>query len=278
MRYKLTYIYHDCFLLEMQDMAVLFDYFADSEQMACDVKERRKRKEELPDFLKHLNNDINLYVVVSHHHKDHFSSAIFEWSKFFCNIHYIISEDVAKFPFSFRKCDKESRCSSVSNSADIVAVLRPGEEYADERLQIKAFPSTDIGNSYMLTIAGKKFFHAGDLNLWQWHDDTQAEITAAQNAYFPIVEHISQQTEEIELCMFPVDSRLGGDYAQGARIFLENLHIRHFVPMHFCLADNQKDVASRREDAFKIENYAASSDAEIICLGERGDCFSASAF
>lgn len=276
MRYQLTYIYHDCFLLQTPDATVLFDYFADSAEMAGDKKKQRKKKNDIPGFLHHLSPETNLYIVVSHHHKDHFTSSIFHWCKRFVKIKYIISEDVGKFPFSFCKAVGKGNNGEASGHINgEVYILRPGEEYSDSRLRIKAFDSTDIGNSYLLAISDTNFFHAGDLNLWEWEDDTPEESASAREAYMRIVNQISQECGNMELCMFPVDSRLGGDYAAGARIFLQKLKIHRFVPMHFCLADNHANMDLRRRDAFRIENYARNTESEIICLGCTGDCFSA---
>ena len=60
---KITYIHHSSFLVEMEQIALLFDYF----------------EGEIPE----IRQDQLLIVFASHRHGDHFSPGIFESDQFF---------------------------------------------------------------------------------------------------------------------------------------------------------------------------------------------------
>ena len=166
---RLTYIYHDGFLLQTPEVNVVFDYWKDPESAE-------------PRFLQTLETKKPLYVLVSHHHKDHFNPEIFQWSDRFDDIHYIISRD------TFRAARHFINPGSLYHGLkrvdpDKVVALAPGEVYRDKHIRVEAFGSTDIGNSYLLQTGGKTIFHAGDLNAWVWKDEsTPQEIEEALTA------------------------------------------------------------------------------------------------
>ena len=86
----------------------------------------------------------------------------------------------------------------------------------------------------MVTVDGKRIFHAGDLNAWVWKDEsTPAEIEAALRDFDAVLAPIEARYKSIDLAMFPEDPRLGRDYDEGARIFRSRFDIGWFVPMHY---------------------------------------------
>ena len=112
--------------------------------------------------------------------------------------------------------------------------LKQGDTYADERLQVKAFGSTDVGVSFRVTLADKVLFHAGDLNNWHWKDEsTPQEVAGAEKMYLHELELLARETPHIDLALFPIDPRLGSDFMRGAAQFVERLHPDLLVPMHF---------------------------------------------
>ena len=75
---KVTYLYHSGFAIEDEQALYVFDYY----------------KGELPVIAK----EKQMYVFVSHRHKDHYNSEIFDWEKEHPNILYILSDDVEAEP------------------------------------------------------------------------------------------------------------------------------------------------------------------------------------
>lgn len=237
----LKYIYHDCFVYGSSQMNVIFDYRADP--WGGDR------------FLDEIDTALPLYVVVSHHHKDHFTPRIFDWARRFPKIHFILSKDTARAVNYILK-PNSTYLGPHRVDRSKVSVLRPGEVFEDENLRIEAYGSTDIGNSYMLrTPRGRNIFHAGDLNAWVWKDEsTPAEIKAAIRDFEAILARIVPR--RIDLAMFPVDARLGRDYWEGAYRFLRKFQVGMFISMHFALQTGLDECARFAAAATDFSRYA----------------------
>lgn len=266
----LTYIHHSSFLLRQEGTcSILFDYWKPDDRPFARSREDRdketgKRKD--PWFLESIPTELPFFVVVSHHHKDHYNPAIFDWKKRFPNIRYILSKDTARFArHLLKKLPSES-----------VQVLEPGDVYSEGPVEIHAFGSTDIGNSYGILISKRdgstiKVFHAGDLNSWLWLDEsTPDEIADMRGRFSSILEDISREFPKLDLAMFPVDSRLGRGYEEGASLFVHKIDVARFFPMHFSLGESEEEIAQRKKDARNFELYAAER-GEYIALQQTGD-------
>ena len=259
---KITYIWHDCFVVERPQYVLIFDYWRDP---ITDVQKTDTDKS-YPSFLSELPEEKPLYIIVSHHHKDHFNKDIFKWGEKVANIRYIISKDVRRHIRYL--LNPESTYSGSRPDPDRITVLDRGEIYEDSIIQVEAFGSTDIGNSYCVTDKeGVSIFHAGDLNAWIWKDEsTDKEVAEALEKFRSIVGEISEKHSKIDYAMFPVDSRIGRDYFTGAGIFVREIEIKHFFPMHFGLGETPCEQQRYRRDAARIELYANPERGEYICL------------
>lgn len=258
----LTYICHSCFLLDTPDCAVVFDYWKDptAEDSAH------------PRFLDTIPPDKPFYVVVSHHHKDHFVKEIFDWKPPFSHIHYILSKDVARHARHYLKANSLYR--GVKLDAEDYTVMRPGDTFTDSSITVKAFGSTDTGNSYVVDLDGRHIFHAGDLNAWMWKDESSpAEVAEAIQAYNRILAGIASEYPALDIAMMPVDSRIGTDYFTGAAMLVRIIDVRRFIPMHFALG-SEEEQRRRRRDALAFDLYANPNRGEYIGLASPYDRFS----
>lgn len=180
-----------------------------------------------------------LYVFVSHHHKDHFSETIYD----LCgeDAVYIVGYDVPQPHRGVR--------------------MAPGEERGFGPVNVKAFGSTDEGVSYMVSYAGIRLFHAGDLNLWHWRDEsTITQIEEAEKAFYDCVAPIPQGT--IDVAFFPVDPRQGSMYDAGAGYFVMTVKPQILIPMHF---QGRADVAVR------FAATGSTQTTQVIALQEAGE-------
>ena len=206
---KLTYIYQSGFALEWDGFSILTDYCRDSSG-------------ETGGGYVHghlLKRPGTLYILVSHSHTDHFNPEIFNWQKEKNNIVYILSKDIAGVH------------SHLPEGAIILDKLQCWE---DSRIKVQAFGSTDIGISFLVETGGKKIFHAGDLNNWHWEEEsTPEEVKGYETNYLDELELLAQTATHLDIAMFPVDPRLGKDYARGARQFIDRIKTDWFIPMHF---------------------------------------------
>lgn len=262
---SLTYIFHSCFLLKAEGCcSVIFDFWK------CSADEERSRydRQELPAFLETVPQDLPLYVVVSHHHKDHFNPSVFRWTEMHRNIRFVLSNDTARFARHYLQKMPEGSYT----------VLRNGEEFSEGAFRIKAFPSTDIGNSYVVSLQlqgmERSFdvLHAGDLNSWLWLDEsTESEIKKMQGDYRAALRDIAADFPKLDIAMFPVDSRLGRGYYTGAYELVRKMAVDRFFPMHFGLGENVAERQTREADAHRFDLYANKEYGEYIALQSPGE-------
>lgn len=203
-----------------------------------DASEHGADKRSLPDR-DALSAFKKLYVFVSHHHDDHFSEAIYD----LCgdDAVYILGFDVPQ-PHRGER-------------------MKPGEERGFGPVSVQAFGSTDEGVSFLVEYTGITFFHAGDLNLWHWRDESSiTQIETAERAFYDCVEPIPQ--EKIDVAFFPVDPRQGSMYDAGAGYFVMTVKPRIMIPMHF---QGRADVAVR----FSLTGE--TKHTKIVAIEQPGD-------
>ena len=198
-----TYLFHSGFLVAVGDVLLVFDYW-------------RGENNELPPKACISEKDFarfrSVYVFVSHSHVDHFDPIIYDWDKAKYHIEYIISDDLPNDIPGHR--------------------MRAGDELSLEDIHVQAFDSTDLGVSFYVTVMGRSIFHAGDLNLWHWREEsTVREIKQAEDDFYQAVDPIRQLS--IDLCMFPLDPRQGGLFDAGINHFVMSVKPRVVIPMHW---------------------------------------------
>lgn len=244
---SVTYIYHDCFVVETERHCLIFDYWKDP---LAGIEGK-----DFPPLLDEIDTSKKIYVIVSHHHKDHFSRRIFYWQERFPGMEYIISEDTfraVKYMLKEGGTYQGTRPKSGS-----VHVLQPGDKYCGgEDFRIRAYASTDTGNSYAVECDGRKIFHAGDLNAWLWiGESTPKEVAEAREDYLRILDNIGEEYREFDVAMFPVDSRMDKEYWWGAAQFVRKFRIDFFIPMHFELVMAPEEKEQRRMDAARFSLF-----------------------
>ncbi len=205
-----TYFHHSGFTVAVGKTLLIFDYW-------------RGENGELDEKAQLSGRDFEGYdqilVFVSHDHEDHFDEVIYSWDHEHLPMTYIVSDDLP-----IGKRGKR---------------MKPGDEMTVGDAKIHAYDSTDKGVSFYVTVGGLHIFHAGDLNLWHWRDEsTLREIARAERDYYAAVAPI--EGLPMDICMFPVDPRMGGMYDAGANHFIMAVKPRLFIPMHW---QNRPEVA-----------------------------------
>lgn len=248
---KLTYIFHSGFAVETQSCVLVFDYWMDPADCMPVILSKGKP----------------VYVLVSHFHEDHFSREIFSWRQ--CYPHtsftYILSKDI----FKHNRCQK--------NEADVLMVK--GKSWCDKNIKIVAAGSNDSGVSWIVEVAGKRIFHAGDLNNWyakfltsDYNGGTirsfefgEIDPQKDEKQYLVELKDIKKMTDSFDVVLFPVDGRIGNGYTRGARQFIEQFQTGLFVPMHF-VASGSKSAWRMKEftDAVQIPFWKIAHEGESI--------------
>lgn len=197
-----TYFHHSGFTVGCDSTLLVFDYW------------RGERNEVTPELAlseADFKGYSQVLFFVSHEHPDHYDQAIYDF-KHLNFVHYIISADMPP-----------------EAMGDRMAV---GDRRTYGGVAVTAYASTDLGVSYYVEIGGLHIFHAGDLNLWHWREEsTLRQITQAENLYYDAVKPLIGKP--IDVCMFPVDPRMGGMYEAGANHFIMTCKPHVFIPMHW---------------------------------------------
>ncbi|MDR0938391.1 MAG: MBL fold metallo-hydrolase [Mediterranea sp.] len=241
---RLSYIYHSGFALEAEGVTVIIDYYKDS-------SEADSSRGIVNDRL--LGNAGPLYVLSTHFHPDHFNPEVLGWRdrRQARETRYIFSRDILKH-----------RRAKLGDAT----YIRKGERYADDRLIVEAFGSTDVGSSFLIKLDGMNIFHAGDLNNWHWSEEsTPEEIRKAEGDYLAELDYIRRHVDDpIHLAMFPVDQRMGRGYMKGAAQFVDRFRPALFAPMHF---------GEDYEGGNAMRGYVEGAGGRFLTIAHRGESF-----
>lgn len=245
---RLTYIFHSGFALETDDAILVFDYWLDPARV-------------MPALLQVSKP---MYVFSSNFHEDHFTKAILEWKRQKKDITYIISKDILRH----HRSDKQD--------ADVW--LAKGGSWQDDVLKVWATGSNDSGVSWVLETAGRRIFHAGDLNNWYarflaegianqsiYNKETDEDIDplTEEKRYLGELKDIKKIADAFDIVMFPIDGRIGNGYTLGGRQFIERFKVRLFVPMHF--------VASGFESAWRFREFVEAKGIDFWAITHEGE-------
>ncbi|HPJ02127.1 MAG TPA: hypothetical protein PKU80_04750 [Candidatus Limiplasma sp.] len=230
---KVTYHHNSGFSVQVGSTLLVFDYWEGERRQLSSVGQLNT---------KILSVFEEVYVFVSHVHADHLDPVIYEWREELPNINYVVSSDLP-----------------IGKRGKRIAPLETLELTKD--ISVSAFDSTDLGVSFLVTAYGMRIFHAGDLNLWHWRQEsTLREIEAAEEAFYKACDPIP--VDGIDLAMFPVDPRQGMMYDAGANHFILSKKPRLFVPMHW---------QERPEVAVDFARRASTQHTDVIAITHPGE-------
>jgi len=229
---KIIYHYHSGFSVQVGGTLLVFDYWEGEDRRLSQVGRIT------PQFLSAFEK---IFVFISHAHPDHLDPIVYMWENEGLPITYIVSSD-----------------APVGTRGKRIA---PGQEKVlSDDVSVKAFQSTDLGVAFLVTAYGLSIFHAGDLNLWHWRQESSLrEIEAAEDAFYQATEPIKK--EHIDVAMFPVDPRQGMMYDAGANHFILTMKPRVFIPMHW---------QERPEVAIDFARRARNLNTEVLALTKPG--------
>ncbi len=196
-----TYFHHSGFSVQVANTLMVFDYWRGED--GSFPQEMYLQEKDLAGY-----EDVLFFV--SHDHPDHFDTVIFDF-KHLNNVHYILDSGI--------KTDEH------------VDRMQLGDKRTYGDVTVTAYDSTDKGISFYVEIGGVRIFHAGDLNLWHWREENSLRnITLAEERYYAAVEPLIGLP--MDVCMFPLDPRMGGMFEAGANHFIMTCKPHVFIPMH----------------------------------------------
>ena len=244
---RVTYIGHSGFLVETEEVYLLFDCIAaDEDEQESGLLEYSTGK------LPQLNAEKELVVFVSHRHEDHYSHAIWKLKNRYPHVKYVISRDI---PFSPRV--RERRGIVEADLSNILRVFADEENELSLRngsvLKIETFLSTDIGVAYYVTVNGHTIYHAGDLNLWLWEEESEEFNRDMSKRFRKVLEQL--RGRKTDVAFLPLDPRQGEDAYKGMDAYLSAMDVKYAFPMHFW---KQYDMITAYKEARKDKEYVSA--------------------
>ncbi len=235
---QITYLKHSGFAVQSGETLLVFDDAQGKPAAGDSLRNGHVTRELIESFQRTM-------YFVSHAHADHFDPSIFDYYNAETIVYYIFGDDLPAKYKGYR--------------------MSPGDTLSVGGATITAYASTDEGVSFLVRLNGWSIFHAGDLNLWHWREQsTLKEIEQAERDYLAAVEPLAGET--IDFAFFPVDPRMGELYDAGAVHFSMHLKPRVMIPMHWW---------DRPDVAMEFARRNRSKRTEIIALTRPGESITA---
>lgn len=251
---NIHFIDHSGFLIELEEVFLVFDFFQDPTQVLS-----RFSKSEKP-----------FVFFVSHSHQDHWNQEILNF-KTNAPIYYILDGS----------CDSEEVRQAATKDQRELILVKPGDLLQGQLhgipslLRLYVFGSTDEGSSFLLVSTAGSFIHMGDLNDWDWQDedsekmeaDYKAELTRIAATWSEIHqdETLPSESKHLKLSFVPVDKRLEETALKGALTFLDYLQPEYLLPMHL-----SGGTELPRELANTLRQPGHSNTVQVLELTEPG--------
>ena len=211
---QIIFIHHSCFLVELDDKVLIFDYFDGDKVEGMHFTGR------LPSY----ESDTKIYMFASHSHKDHYDMDILRLADKYSNIHYIFSKDIRISPHFLSKHGIDPAVR------ERVTFASPDNTYHVDDLDIMTLRSTDAGVAFYVTSNGVSLFHAGDLNDWEWDGAGDLINGRVRRAFRHEIKKLSERP--INVAFFPMDPKLTEYQFNGFDFFLQNTSAEFVFPMH----------------------------------------------
>jgi L-ascorbate metabolism protein UlaG (beta-lactamase superfamily) len=240
---NVTYYHHSGFAVSSGDVLLVFDYWRGMGGKFPEILGIT------PETLARYNQ---VYVFITHEHEDHYDGLVYTWDQY-APVTYVIADTLPEKARGHR-------------------MSKGGELTLSDRVHVKAYGSTDAGVSFLVTLDGMKFFHAGDLNFWHWREVSNArQIQEADEDFKAEVKDL--QGEDIDVAFFPVDPRMGMLFDAGANYFTLTVKPRLLLPMHFWGRSDVIVEFARRSRTRETEIVALTTPGQGISLDIEDDGF-----
>lgn len=245
---RIIFIHHSCFVVEMEDRVLIFDYFDG------DKVNGYKFKGQLPEY----ERDTPIYMFASHSHQDHYDLDILRWTQKYPKIRYIFSKEIRVSPNFLKKHEIDPAVR------ERICFAAPDKHYQVDDMEIRTLRSTDTGVAYYVNINGTGIFHAGDLNDWRWEGAGELMNGRVQKNF----QHEIKKLAEVPIkCAFvPLDPRLEQHQFRGIDYVLKNTSAQYVFPMHMW-----QDYSGIKEYKKRVSNLGMAE--RVMDISEENQVF-----
>lgn len=202
MNLNITYIYHDCFIISLNDRVILFDY---SEILS------EKQKQIVINKIKNKN----LIVLITHSHRDHFSKDAFSLSNYVKDFKCIVSEDVLKL---------------CGECAELCKVVKEGDTTNIDNVHIRVYGSSDPGVSYLIKVKKVKIYFSGDNTDWRRASLPEEFNKTIKNSFEAVINKLKRNEEHVDILFANLCAEC--ESYGGIDILCNVLKPRFLIPMH----------------------------------------------
>lgn len=211
---KITFVHHSCFVVEIEDVALVFDYFDGDRVNGYHFTGH------LPEF----SPEQKIYFFASHSHQDHFDMDILKLVDRYPQATYILSKDC-------KMTDRFMKRHGIPEAAKSrIHYVTADNKYKMENLTVETLRSTDAGVAFLVTVCGKKIFHAGDLNNWKMEGVGELINGKMEREYKYEIRRLGDQ--HINVAFVVMDPRMGENTYLGFSYFMRNVDADLVFPMH----------------------------------------------
>ena len=212
---KVVFIHHSCFLVEVDEKVLIFDWFAGD----------RVKGYQFNGVLPEYEPDTPIYVFASHKHQDHFDLDVLRLAEKYENIHFILSKDCKMSPNYLKKHGIDP---AVREKITYVTIRAKYKIAGD--IQIDTLRSTDAGVAFYVQTNGSSIFHAGDLNDWSFEGADDLTAWKMRREFQSEIKRLANK--DINIAFVPMDPRLGKNQWKAMDFFLEQTDAECVFPMH----------------------------------------------
>ena len=235
---KVYYLMHSCFLVELSDRYLLFDYF-DKDELNSAVRYEGS----LPE----LSATKSLYVFASNCHKDHYTDKLLTIFEQFDSAKFILSKDIKLKRGTYDKSK--------------VQFVRPLHKYTVDDMTIETLRSNDVGVAFVVSACGLNLYFAGTLN-W-WNAEGRGELYGEQygREYRRYLRPILNR--KFDIGFVPMDGRMGEDgYFLGMDYFIKHIDCDTIFPMNMWGEYKWIDRFKTRPDIANLKDRVIDIDRE----------------
>lgn len=205
---KITYVYHSCYVVELDKIVLIFDYF----------------KGELPEW----GEGKKVFFFASHKHQDHFTLEIFQFADKYNDVAFVLSKDIK---LTDKYLIRHNINPQIKDKIIYVGKRTKTQiEMEDGDITVETLRSTDEGVAFIITYNNKTFYHAGDLNWWAWTELSEKENEDMATRYKEEINQLAHRA--IDVAFVVLDPRQEEFYWWGLDYFLKNTSAEVVFPMH----------------------------------------------
>ncbi|WP_320170025.1 hypothetical protein [Maridesulfovibrio sp.] len=201
---KITYIFHNCFVLDVGSSSYVFD-----------VPAEKYRPSKAAEALRNAVSGRDTTIFFTHSHIDHFAPDYAEICSDAASLRSVVSDDIEDmFPEMI--------------TGDTL-IVEPDEKYEFQGMKIETMLSNDLGVAYLLRTPERlQVYNGGDLASWDWENSSFAERNFTRKFFRAAVSRVASKNPQVTFSN--VDRRL--ENLAGGPQFVDAVRPQVFVPTH----------------------------------------------